>query len=144
MEPRCRLTRHPIDPAALLGSIRHPEDGAVLLFLGTVRNHNDGREVDHLDYEAYVAMAEQELARVAGEAAERWNIERFAVTHRIGRLEIGEVAVAIAVAAPHRAEAYDASRYIIEELKRRIPIWKREGYVGGKREWLGGELPAPS
>ena len=140
MEPRCRLTRDPIDPAALLGAVRHPEDGAVLLFCGTVRNHNDGREVNHLAYEAYVAMAEQELARVAGEGG-------GALEHRTPcrRLTASGVSKSAtwrwrSPSVPRIARrSYDASRYIIEELKRRVPIWKREGYAGGEREWLGGE-----
>jgi molybdopterin synthase catalytic subunit len=140
----CRLTTAPLDGAALLRAIPTSADGAVLLFWGVVRDHNEGRPVDHLDYDAYAAMAEAEMRRIAGEAAERWKTGDIAVVHRVGRLEIGEASVAIAVASPHRAETYEASRYIIEELKRRVPIWKREGYAdgAGEGEWLGGQVPA--
>lgn len=140
----CRITREPLDAAALLGSVLTSADGAALLFWGVVRNHNDGREVDHLEYDAYAAMAEAVLREIVAEAQARWPVGEVAVVHRIGRLEVGEASVGIAVASPHRAEAYEASRYIIEELKRRAPIWKREGYVAGGREWLGGRTPAPA
>jgi molybdopterin synthase catalytic subunit len=141
MSSRCRITRAPIDAAALLEECTTAEDGAALLFVGVVRNHNDGREVGHLSYDAYEEMAARVLEQIVAEAEGRWEIGRAAVVHRIGRLEIGEASVAIAVAAPHRGEAYEASRYVIEELKKRVPIWKREGYVDGEAEWLGGEVP---
>jgi molybdopterin synthase catalytic subunit len=141
MSSRCRITREPIDAAALLEECTAAEDGAALLFVGVVRNHNEGRAVGHLSYDAYEEMAARVLEEIAGEAEARWETGRIAVVHRIGRLEIGEASVAIAVAAPHRGEAYAASRYIIEELKKRVPIWKREGYVDGESEWLGGEVP---
>jgi molybdopterin synthase catalytic subunit len=141
MSDRCRITRERIDPAALLEECATDEDGAALLFVGVVRNHNEGRAVGHLTYDAYEEMAARVLEAIVGEAEARWGIGRVAVVHRIGRLEIGEASVAIAVAAPHRGEAYEASRYIIEELKKRVPIWKREGYVDGEAEWLGGAVP---
>lgn len=141
MSVRCQVIREPIDTAALLAECPSPEDGAALLFVGIVRNHNDGRPVGHLSYDSYTEMAERVLEEIVGEAESRWSVGGIAVVHRIGRLEIGEASVAIAVAAPHRGEAYEASRYIIEELKKRAPIWKREGYVDGDSEWLGGQLP---
>lgn len=141
MSERCRVVREPIDTAALLAGCTSPEDGAALLFVGIVRNHNDGRSVGHLSYDSYAEMAERVLEEIVEEAESRWSVGGIAVVHRIGRLEIGETSVAIAVAAPHRGEAYEASRYIIEELKKRAPIWKREGYVDGDSEWLGGQLP---
>ena len=133
----CRVTSDPLDPASLLDGLAAPTDGAVLLFVGVVRNRNEGREVGHLDYEAYAEMAERTLRTIASEAGDRWNTGGIRVTHRIGRLEIGEASVVIAVSSPHRQEAYEASRYIIEELKQRAPIWKREGYTTGEAEWLG-------
>lgn len=142
-DPRCHVTRDPIEAAALLDTVLSPSDGAVLLFAGVVRDHNEGREVGHLDYQAYAPMAEAMLREIVGEVRERWETGDIAVVHRIGRLEIGETSVVIAVASPHRAEAYEASRYIIEELKKRVPVWKREGYVEGESEWLGGAIPAP-
>lgn len=141
--PICEITREPIDSGRLLDSVLSPADGAGLLFVGVVRNENEGRSVGHLDYEAYARMAKDILREIAGEAVHRWPVGRIAVVHRIGRLGVGEASVAIAVASPHRAEAYDASRYIIDELKRRVPIWKREGYLEGDSQWLDGTTPAP-
>lgn len=137
MNPRAVVTTRPIDPCAFLQDVARAEDGAVLLFLGVVRNHNEGRDVDHLEYDAYVPMAEGTLDTIVREASERWDTGGIHVVHRFGRLEIGEVSVAIAVAAPHRGDAYAASRYVIEELKKRVPIWKKEGYLTGETEWLG-------
>jgi molybdopterin synthase catalytic subunit len=141
---RASVTREAIDPAALLAGSTAPSDGAALLFLGVVRNRNEGREVGHLEYDAYAEMAERTLREIGREAAERWATGDIHVVHRIGRLEIGEVSVAILVAAPHRGDVYAASRHVIEELKKRVPIWKREGYVDGESEWLRGVAPAAS
>lgn len=138
----CRITQDPIDAGALLAQVATPSDGAVLLFWGVVRNENDGREVNGLEYEAYAEMAEAKLREIATEAAERWSVGEIAIIHRIGKLNVGEASVGIAVAAPHRGEAYEASRYVIEELKRRVPIWKREHYLDGPTAWLGGSVPA--
>lgn len=142
--PRCRITSEPIDSAALLDQCVGDADGAAILFVGTVRNHNDGREVGHLDYQSYPEMAVKVLEDIVSEAEERWDVGEMSVVHRIGRLEIGEASVAIVVASPHRGDAYDASRYIIEELKKRVPIWKREGYLTGESEWLMGTTPQPA
>jgi molybdopterin synthase catalytic subunit len=136
-----RVIADPIDPAAMLAVIS-PDDGAALLFWGVVRNLNDGRTVSSLEYSAYAEMAEREMLRIADEARRRFGTGAIHVVHRIGLLEVGEASVAIAVASPHRAEAYDASRYVIEELKRRVPVWKREGYVDGDAEWVPGFTPA--
>jgi molybdopterin synthase catalytic subunit len=107
-----------IDPTEVLGRVRAPEDGAVLLFLGTVRNHADGQAVEGMTYEAYERMAAPVLGEIAREAAVRLGTDRVAVVHRVGQLAIGEISVAIAVSSPHRAESYDASRYVIEEIKK--------------------------
>ncbi len=139
---RARVTADPIDPAQLLGGALSPEDGAALLFWGVVRNENDGRGVSSLEYSAYAEMAEREMLRIADEARARFGTGAIHVVHRTGLLQVGEASVAIAVASPHRAEAYDASRYVIEELKRRVPVWKREGYVDGDTEWVPGFTPA--
>jgi molybdopterin synthase catalytic subunit len=138
------VVTEPIDPARLLGEALSPADGAALLFWGVVRNENDGRAVSHLEYSAYAEMAEREMRRIAEEAAGRFGTGDIHVVHRVGRLAVGEASVAIAVAAPHRAEAYEASRYVIEELKRRVPVWKREGYVDGESEWVPGFTPQPA
>jgi molybdopterin synthase catalytic subunit len=131
------IVQEPIDPAAVLEGFPTPEDGACLLFLGVVRDHNEGRPVTGLDYEAYQGMAEKTLASIAAEASHRFGTTRISVLHRIGTLGVGEVSTAIAVATPHRGAAYDASRYIIEELKQRLPVWKREHYVDGETRWVG-------
>jgi molybdopterin synthase catalytic subunit len=143
-EPLCRVTTEPIDSCELLSGATADSDGAALLFIGVVRNRNDGREVGHLDYQAYPEMAEATLREIVREAHERWETGRISVVHRIGHLEIGEASVAIMVASPHRGNAYEASRYVIEELKKRVPIWKREGYTSGESEWLQGTTPQPA
>jgi molybdopterin synthase catalytic subunit len=138
------IVRAPIDTTALLARVGAPEHGAALLFLGTVRDHNDGRPVEGVGYEAYEEMAAGVLAAVAQEAAAQLGVGSIAVEHRVGELAVGEVSVAIAVAAPHRAPAYAASRYIIEEIKKRLPVWKQERYVDGEARWLPGNQPEPS
>lgn len=138
---RTWITTEPLDPAAVLAMVGAPNDGAVLLFLGTVRNQNEGRRVVGMRYDAYVAMAESVLAEIAAEAATRLGTDRIVVAHRIGTLRVGEVSVAIAVSSPHRAEAYEASRYVIEEIKKRLPVWKEEHYTEGDARWLEGQVP---
>ena len=135
------VTQDPIDPAGLLTRVGAAEDGAQILFLGTVRDHNDGRPVRGVLYEAYQQMAEEVLAQVAGEAAAALRGGSVAVVHRVGELQVGEVSVAIAVSSPHRAEAYQASRYVIEEIKKRLPVWKQERYTDGDERWLSGHDP---
>lgn len=130
-----------IDPTQVIGLVGSPEDGAVLLFVGTVRDHAGGEAVDGITYEAYEGMATPVLAEIAAEAAERLGTDRVAVVHRVGELAIGDVSVAIAVSSPHRAQAYDASRYVIEEIKKRLPVWKREHYTSGRSEWVQGVDP---
>jgi molybdopterin synthase catalytic subunit len=135
------MVRTPLDPGVILRKVGHPEDGAVLLFLGVVRNHADGRRVAGMRYDAYEAMATEVLSAIAAEAAERLGTDRLAVVHRVGDLDVGEPSVAIAVSSPHRAEAYDASRYVIEEIKKRLPVWKKERYVEGGEAWVEGSVP---
>jgi molybdopterin synthase catalytic subunit len=133
---RTAIVRDPLQPSAALAEVASVANGAAIVFVGTVREVNDGRAVTGIEYSAYEGMAARELAAIAGEAAARSGTTDIVVEHRIGRLELGEASVVIAVAHPHRAEAYDASRYIIEQIKRRVPIWKREEYVDGTREWV--------
>ena len=133
---RTAIVQHPIDAQGLVAEVGRTANGATILFLGTVRDVNDGRAVSGIEYAAYESMAARELDAIASEASSRFGTDDIVVEHRIGQLGLGDVSVAIAVAHPHRAEAYDASRYIIEELKRRVPIWKREEYVDGTREWV--------
>jgi len=132
------IVAEPILPQEVLSDFPSHEDGACLLFLGVVRDHNQGRAVSGLDYEVYRGMAEKTLADIAAEASHRFGTDRITVLHRVGELLVGEVSTAIAVATPHRREAYEASRYIIEELKQRLPIWKRERYLEGDSQWVGG------
>lgn len=136
------ITTDPIVPSAVLRRVGAPDDGAVALFLGTVRNRNEGRPVGGMEYEGYAAMAREQLAAIVAEAAERAGSDRIAAVHRLGELAVGEVSVAIAVSTPHRAEAFDAARHVIEEIKKRLPVWKRERYLDGEAEWLGGRVPA--
>jgi molybdopterin synthase catalytic subunit len=136
VDVRTAIVDRPIDATALLAEVAGRSNGATLLFLGTVREVNDGRDVTGIEYSAYRTMAERELADIAREAAERFRSEHIAIEHRLGALGLGEASVAIAVAHPHRGEAYEASRFVIEELKKRLPIWKLEHYVDGKREWV--------
>lgn len=133
---RTAIVERPIDPAALLREVADVTCGAATLFVGTVRDVNDGRPVTGIEYSAYGAMAEEELARVVAEAVARFEAPRLVVEHRVGTLALGEASIAIAVAHPHRAAALDAQRYVIEEVKRRVPIWKREHYADGSRAWV--------
>jgi molybdopterin synthase catalytic subunit len=135
------ITREPIGPGDVLDCVGAAEDGAILLFLGVVRNHNEGAAVSGMTYDAYDAMATKVLAEIAGEAADRLGTDRVAVVHRVGKLEIGEVSVAIAASSPHRAESFDATRYVIEEIKKRLPVWKKEHYVEAESKWLDGRVP---
>jgi molybdopterin synthase catalytic subunit len=132
---RFDLVREPIRLDALLDAVRHPGAGGIVLFLGVVRDHSRGRDVDHLEYEAYETLAHREMARIAAQAAERWGA-RIAIAHRLGTLAIGDVSVAIAAAAPHRREAFDACRFAIDTLKQTVPIWKKEVWADGA-EWIG-------
>lgn len=129
------LSADPIDPAAVERAVTGPEQGAILVFSGVARNRNQGKGVTGLYYEAYAPMALAELGRIVAEVAARWPAARVAVVHRTGHVAIGEPSVVIAVGAPHRAEAYEASRYTIDELKARVPVWKRETYADGT-EWI--------
>ena len=141
---RADMVERPIDPAVLLREVAHQRNGASVLFVGTVRDMNDGASVTGLDYSAYGAMARRELVDIASEAAERWGTTDVVVEHRVGELELGEVSVAVAVAHPHRAQAFEAARYVIEELKRRAPIWKRERYADGRADWVAANSGADS
>lgn len=140
-----RLQAEPIALEELSKSVREDRDGAIALFVGTVRNANDGRRVRFLEYEAYPEMAEREMEAIAGETRARFPVARIAIVHRTGRLEIGETSIVIAVAAPHRAAALEACRFVIDSVKVRVPIWKREHFEGGA-VWIEGPegVPTPS
>jgi molybdopterin synthase catalytic subunit len=133
---RSALTDQRIDTAALVAEVSREANGATLLFIGTVRDINDGRSVTGIEYSAYRSMAEREMADIVREASDKFATPDIVVEHRLGELAIGDASVAIAVAHPRRGAAYDASRYVIEQLKKRVPIWKLEHYLDGTREWV--------
>jgi MoaE-MoaD fusion protein len=130
------ITESPLDVAAVVREVERDEAGAVASFAGTVRNASRGRDVTYLEYEAFEEMAEQMLTRLGADLTEKHSLSAVAIHHRIGRVEIGEPSVVIAVSAPHRAAALDACREAIDTLKATIPLWKKEVYVGGE-EWIG-------
>ena len=135
-----RLTRDAIDAAALTDAVRRPGCGAVVTFLGTVRDLTGYEVTVALEYEAYPPMAERQMAGIEADVRSRWPVGEVALVHRLGRLEVGEVSVAVAVSAPHRADAFDACRLAIDRLKEVVPIWKKD--LGpGKAEWV--HPPAP-
>lgn len=128
----------PIDAAALVAEVGRPDSGATVLFLGTVRDHSEGKEgVTHLEYEVFAERVEPKIAEIVAEAAARWPVLSAAVEHRSGTVDLGEASVAVAIACAHRSDAFDASRFVIDELKRRAPIWKKEFWPGGS-EWSPG------
>jgi MoaE-MoaD fusion protein len=131
-----RLTEEPIDVDAVIAEAADPRAGAVATFLGTVRNRSRGRDVLHLEYEAYEGMAERVMAEIAETLREKHDLCGVAITHRVGRVEIGEASVAIAVSAPHREKALAACKEAIDTLKTEVPLWKKEVYEGGE-EWIG-------
>ena len=135
-----QLVREPIDMAAQIRLVRAPEDGAIVTFDGFVRNQSHNRATLYLDYEAYESMALAKMQEIGLQIHEKYRIHRVAMVHRLGRLEIGETSVFIAVSAPHRAAAFDACRFAIDTLKRTVPIWKKEYFEDGA-VWADGELP---
>ena len=142
---RSALVDHPLNAVALLAEVARDAHGASVLFVGTVRDMNDGREVTGMEYTAYRAMAEREMQAIVSETATRFGTNDVVVEHRVGTLTLGDASVVIAVSHAHRSPAYEASRFVIEDLKKRVPIWKREHYVDGTREWVDptGRATAP-
>ena len=136
-----RISAEPVDVEALRRALEEASVGAVVCFEGRVRDHNDGRGVHGLSYQAYAELAEAEGARIVEEARARFAIVQVTCVHRIGDLALGDVAVWAGVSAGHRAAAFDACRYVIDAVKARVPIWKREHYVEGASEWLHPETP---
>ena len=136
------IGRNAIDVAALEREVADPAAGAIVSFTGTTRRDNAGRVVIRLEYEAYEPMALSEMRKLAVEAGARWKITRIAIAHRVGVVEIGETSVAIAVSAPHRAEAFEACRFAIDRLKEIVPIWKKEHFEGGE-VWIGCQTSHP-
>jgi molybdopterin synthase catalytic subunit len=136
------LHRQTIDAPAIIAAIKRGEDGAVVVFDGIVRNNTRGRQTLHLDYEAYEEMAEKQMRELAEEARSRFAVRHVTIVHRLGRLQVGETSVLIVVASAHRAAAYEASRWLIDTLKKTVPIWKKETFVDGV-VWADGE-PFPA
>lgn len=130
------LTRDAVAPERLAAGLAHPAAGALATFAGWVRNHADGRSVHLLEYQVYRELAQAEGERVLAEACARFDVIAAHCTHRFGILHVGDIAVWVGVAAAHRGAAFDACRYIIDEIKRRLPIWKRETYAGGDSGWV--------
>ncbi len=141
------LTHATIDYRALTESVRSSQGGAVVLFLGTVREMTDGRRTVALDYEAYPEMARAKLAELEAEARDKWPVVGVGIVHRLGHLELGEISVAVAVSCPHRQQAFEAGRFLIDRLKEIVPIWKKDTWADGGQHWIHpgvDEGPAPS
>jgi len=149
------ITSEPLNPQEVTNMVCKSTNGAVITFLGTTRDFSEGREVLYLEYEAYQPMAENMLGQIVEEVRERWGIEDVAIAHRVGRLEIGEISLVVAMGSPHRKEAFEASQYAMDRIKTIVPIWKKRG-VSGRRglDWrprgrsnftssLAGHSPAP-
>ena len=130
-EALCTLSDQPLDVGETVARVAGPGMGGIVTFVGTVRDASRGKVIEHLEYEAYPGMAEREMEKIAAEAGDKWPGSRVAVAHRVGHLEIGEIAVVVVAAAPHRAEAFAACRYTIDTLKERVPIWKKEVATDG-------------
>ena len=135
---RVGVSEKALDPAKLLAEVGDTTAGAIVLFLGTARDHSEGKTgITHLEYEAYPEMVEQKLAEIAGETVHKWPLVRLAVEHRVGEVAIGHPSVVVAVSSAHRDDAFEAGRFVIDELKKRAPIWKKEHWEGGG-EWVEG------
>jgi molybdopterin synthase catalytic subunit len=138
-----RLTANSIDPSVLMDELRDARTGACVTFEGRVRDHNDGRAVHALEYEAYGPLAEREGKKILSEALGKFEVAHALCVHRTGALALGDIAVWVAVSAAHRASAFEACRYIIDEVKARVPIWKKEHYADGASEWINCATASP-
>ncbi len=136
------VTADELDPGRVVEHVRRDDAGAIALFYGVVRDHNRGRKVMHLEYDAYAEMATKVMQRIADEVKERFNIAETAIQHRTGRLEIGETSLPVAVSSAHRKEAFEACHALVDRLKEEVPIWKKEVFEGGE-EWIEGDPSAP-
>ncbi len=133
------LTKNRIDPSEMISAVKDEGAGGVVLFLGTVRNTNEGRLVERLEYQAYEEMAERRMQQIESEVRERWPVRRVRILHREGSLPVGAISVAVAVSSDHREEAFEACRYAIGAVKKTLPVWKREKLAGGGEVWVEGE-----
>ena len=131
-----KITSEVITGEEVREAVEGPDTGAVVLFFGTVRNNTGGRPVNCLEYEAYPPMAEKKMEEIAHEISDKWGLDRVAMVHRVGKLEIGEVSVVVAVASPHRKDGFEACQYAMDRLKQIVPIWKREVWADGEAEWV--------
>jgi molybdopterin synthase catalytic subunit len=134
----CKITQSPINMQELADFVADPAAGAMATFVGMTRNTNEGRQVTRLEYECYPGMAEKEMEKIAAEVLRRWPIKKISIVHRLGRVDIGEASVAIAVSSGHRHAAFEACHYAINQLKETVPIWKKELYEGGEL-WIGSQ-----
>ena len=132
------ITNDPLDPEPLTRAVRRDSNGAVITFLGVTRDHNEGRSVERLEYEAYSDMAEKQISTIFVEVQERWGLTDLAVAHRLGQLQIGEISLVVVVASPHRREAFEACIYVVDRIKQDVPIWKKEIFLDGEM-WVGSE-----
>jgi molybdopterin synthase catalytic subunit len=132
------ITSRPIRVASVLASVKDGSAGGTVLFLGTVRRRSDGRQVSGLTYEVYKGMAEKRMREIEETTKRRWPVVKLAMVHRYGKLKVGEVSVAVAVSCEHRAEAFEAGRYAIDTIKKSLPLWKKEKFVGGRESWVKG------
>nr|WP_256558292.1 molybdenum cofactor biosynthesis protein MoaE [Halobacillus sp. A1] len=137
------ITEEPISIEQTVSLVSSPNAGAVNTFIGTVREFTKGKRTLYLEYQAYAAMAEAKLAEIGQEISQNWPETKTAITHRVGKLEIEDIAVVIAVSSPHRGDSYEASRYAIERIKEIVPIWKKEHWEDGE-EWIGNQLETKS
>jgi molybdopterin synthase catalytic subunit len=133
-----RITNSAIDVAEVIMSVQDSSAGGTVVFIGTIRNSSEGRRVEELEYEVYVKMAEKRMAQLAAEVKKRWPVKKIIMVHRRGRLKVGEISVVVAVSSEHRAEAFKASKFAIDTIKRAVPIWKKERGKKGSR-WIRGE-----
>ena len=132
------ISQRPIDPSDALADVMEPSVGGVVLFVGTIRNLTNGKQVTSLEYEVYRKMAERRIAELEKEIRRRWPVKSIRLAHREGKLKIGDVSVVVAISAEHRGEAFDAARYAINTIKKSFPIWKRERFRKGRCEWVKG------
>jgi len=138
MKKLARITARPINHSEILRAVKDDAAGGTVLFLGTIRDRNEGKAVESLEYEVYKEMAEKRMAELETMVMKKWPIKKIAMVHRYGRLSIGEVSVAVAVSSEHRAEAFEAGKFAIDTIKRTLPLWKKEKLKSGKEAWTKG------
>ena len=135
------ITSDPLEPNSVTEIVRNNSNGAVITFLGTTRDSTDGKNVNYLEYEAYQPMAHNMIQQIFDEVKERWEIEDLAISHRLGKVEIGEISMVVAISSPHRKQAFEAGQYSIDRIKEIVPIWKKEFFDNGE-VWVGSETQA--